>query len=78
MNANMNTNPLSQFGNFGNNIDSEMSQAENLMTSSSLGSQLQGQMQMEKAMQQFSAISTVLSNLSQMEQQCINNSKLQG
>jgi hypothetical protein len=69
------TDPLSQFGNF-SNIDSEMSQAESLMSSGSLSSQLQGQMQMEQAMQQFSTISTVLSNLSQMEQQCINNSKI--
>jgi hypothetical protein len=55
-----------------------MASAESLISSDSLQSQLQGQMQMQTVMQKYNAISTFIKNLSDMQKEAINNSKSNG
>lgn len=72
-----NVNSLSQLGNL-SSIDSDMNQAENDMKSTSTSTQLLGQAEMQKVMQRVTSISTYLKNLSDMEQEIIHNSKVNG
>jgi DNA repair protein RadC len=62
-------------------LDSTFSSIENQLTSNpnmGMGQQIALQAQMEKLMQQYSTISTVLKDMSDMEQQIIQNSKVNG
>ena len=69
-------NPLSLLGNVGGNIDSLEAQAWKDLGSSSQSDQLKGQMEMNQASQQFSSISTALSNQATMIMEAIRNSKI--
>jgi uncharacterized protein YukE len=69
-------NPLSLLGNIGGNIDSLENQAWQDLSSSSQSQQLKGQMEMNEASQQFSSISTALSNQATMIMEAIRNSKI--
>ena len=69
-------NPLSLLGNIGGNIDSLENQAWQDLSSSSQSQQLKGQMEMNQASQQFSSISTALSNQATMIMEAIRNSKI--
>ena len=68
-------NPLSQFGDIGGGINSEMNQAWSDLGSTNPQDQLKGQFLMQEAMQQYTACSTALKDLSDMSQTAINNSK---
>lgn len=60
------------------NLDSQLGTAQNLLQSSSLSDQLQGQQMMNQVMRQFQSISTFLKNLNDMEKQAIDNSRSNG
>ena len=68
-------NPLSQFGNIGGGINSEMTQAWSDLGSTNTQDQLKGQFLMQEAMQQYTACYTDLKDLSDMSQTAVNNSK---
>jgi hypothetical protein len=61
----------------GAGMDAQFSQAESLMTSSSMADQLKGQMMMQQVTQQFQAISNALQNKDKAAKEAIQNSKWQ-